>query len=163
MWCSTKSIRVFISWSAYGHVAIADELREAIKSGDLDISCTRNTILYSTVLGYADLVFIDLLTPTLYWPMVEASLGVVGACLRSMLPIFRKCAPRDGFWRVRDDTSFRSLFWFRKHSNSISSRKHLNNEASRSSLRPLPLDSRYTKDKNISTGPEKDAVCDSRW
>ncbi|CAF9930843.1 hypothetical protein IMSHALPRED_008293 [Imshaugia aleurites] len=30
-----------------------------------------------------------ILTPTLYWPMVESSLGVVGACLPSMRPIFR--------------------------------------------------------------------------
>lgn len=29
-----------------------------------------------------------ILTPTLYWPMVESSLGVVGACLPSMRPIF---------------------------------------------------------------------------
>ncbi|KAL2058302.1 hypothetical protein ABVK25_001028 [Lepraria finkii] len=30
----------------------------------------------------------DLLTPTVYWPMVESSLGVVGACLPLLCPIF---------------------------------------------------------------------------
>lgn len=30
----------------------------------------------------------DLLTPTLYWPMVESSLGIVGACMPLMRPIF---------------------------------------------------------------------------
>lgn len=35
----------------------------------------------------ADLT-IDLLTPTIYWPMVESSLGIVGACLPLLRPIF---------------------------------------------------------------------------
>ena len=38
----------------------------------------------------------DLLTPTVYWPMVESSLGVVGACLPIIRPIFT-------------DTSFRKI------------------------------------------------------
>lgn len=29
----------------------------------------------------------DLLTPTVYWPMVESSLGIVGACLPLLRPI----------------------------------------------------------------------------
>ena len=29
----------------------------------------------------------DLLTPTIYWPMVESSLGIVGACLPLLRPI----------------------------------------------------------------------------
>lgn len=29
----------------------------------------------------------DLLTPTVYWPMIESSLGIVGACLPLLRPI----------------------------------------------------------------------------
>ena len=117
--------------------------------------------LHSTVLSHADLITIDLLTPGLYWPMVEASLGVVSACLPSMRPIFKRCVPDDSFWKFRDNASFWSLF--SRHSKPNSSQKHLSNEVSRSSLRSLPLDSRYPMKENVSTGPEKEAVCDERW
>ena len=30
----------------------------------------------------------DLLTPMVYWPMIESSLGIVGACLPLLRPIF---------------------------------------------------------------------------
>ena len=115
--------------------------------------------LYSTVLSHTDLVAIDLLTPGLYWPMVEAALGVVSACLPSMRPIFKRCVPDDGFWRFPDNTSLRSLFG--RHSKPNPSQKHLSNEVSRSSLQSLPLDSR--KEEGILKRPEKEAVCDERW
>ena len=53
---------------------------------------------------------VDLLTPTMYWPMVEASLGIVGACLPLMRPIFKKGLQGDGLKKRTDQSSFWSLF-----------------------------------------------------
>ena len=50
------------------------------------------------------------MTPTMYWPMVEASLGIVGACLPLMRPIFKKGLQGDGLWKRSDQSSFWSLF-----------------------------------------------------
>lgn len=35
----------------------------------------------------------DLFTPTLYWPLVESSLGIVGACLPLYRPIISEIYP----------------------------------------------------------------------
>ena len=35
----------------------------------------------------------DMFTPTLYWPMVESSLGIVGACLPLLRPIISEIYP----------------------------------------------------------------------
>ena len=47
-----------------------------------------------------------MLTPTIYWPMIESSLGIVGACLPLMRPIIQKMSPQDVF------RSFRRVFEF---------------------------------------------------
>ena len=49
---------------------------------------------------------IDMLTPTLYWPLIESSLGIVGACLPLMRPVIQKISPQDVF------RSLRSMFQF---------------------------------------------------
>jgi len=36
-------------------------------------------------------------TPTVYWPMVESSLGIVGACLPLLKPIVSEFGPLHGF------------------------------------------------------------------
>ena len=43
----------------------------------------------------------DLLTPTLYWPMVESSLGIVGACLPLLRPLFINTSPKTIFSSLR--------------------------------------------------------------
>ena len=39
------------------------------------------------------LTYPDMFTPTLYWPMVESSLGIVGACLPLFRPLIRNIYP----------------------------------------------------------------------
>ena len=39
------------------------------------------------------LTYPDMFTPTLYWPMVESSLGIVGACLPLFRPIISEICP----------------------------------------------------------------------
>lgn len=34
-----------------------------------------------------------ILTPTVYWPLIESALGVVGACLPLIKPVFDDCMP----------------------------------------------------------------------
>lgn len=46
----------------------------------------RNISYATEVLHDADISY--LLTPTVYWPMVESSLGIVGACLPLLRPLF---------------------------------------------------------------------------
>ena len=57
-------------------------------------------------LPYANHSQIDMLTPTLSWPMIESSLGIVGACLPLMRPILQKISPQVIF------RSLRSIFEF---------------------------------------------------
>ncbi|KAK3178291.1 hypothetical protein OEA41_000424 [Lepraria neglecta] len=45
-------------------------------------------VFYRIANNAVDLTY--LLTPTIYWPMVESSLGVVGACLPLMGPVFTR-------------------------------------------------------------------------
>ena len=52
---------------------------------------------------------LDLLTPTVYWPMVESSLGVVGACLPLLRPIFTDTPARSIFWSLRTMLSLSSF------------------------------------------------------
>ncbi|CAF9929271.1 MAG: hypothetical protein ALECFALPRED_004287 [Alectoria fallacina] len=57
--------------------------------------------------GDADVTY--LLTPTVYWPMVESSLGIVGACLPLLRPIFTDTPARDTFSSLRAMMSLSSL------------------------------------------------------
>ena len=51
----------------------------------------------------------DLLTPTVYWPMVESSLGIVGACLPLLRPIFTDKPAKNIFSSLRAMMSRSSL------------------------------------------------------
>jgi len=51
--------------------------------------------------------FSYLYTPTVYWPMVESSLGIVGACLPLLRPLFSRGSGGKGFGQVRDLRSVR--------------------------------------------------------
>ena len=75
-------------------------------SNDLDLSCMLLHRGRGIPLPYANRSQIDMLTPTLYWPMIESSLGIVGACLPLMRPILQKISPHDVF------RSLRSMFEF---------------------------------------------------
>ncbi|KAK4692115.1 hypothetical protein P7C71_g5025, partial [Lecanoromycetidae sp. Uapishka_2] len=85
-------------------------------------SVTRLVFTYkiaaATLTGDMDLTY--LLTPIVYWPMVESSLGIVGACLPSMRPVVT-----DGFvgslWTMLSSSSI----WERSRSGSKGSPKML--------------------------------------
>ena len=77
-----------------------------VLSNDLDLSCMFLRRCLGCPLPYANHRKIDMLSPTLYWPMIESSLGIVGACLPLMRPVLQKIPPRDMF------RSFRSMFEF---------------------------------------------------
>lgn len=46
-------------------------------------------------------------TPTVYWPMVESSLGIVGACLPLFRPLFSRGESKKGFGQVKKLRSVR--------------------------------------------------------
>lgn len=52
---------------------------------------------------------IDLLTPTVYWPVVESSLGIVGACLPLLRPVFTDMSAKSILSSVRALISRSSL------------------------------------------------------
>lgn len=54
-------------------------------------------------------------TPTLYWPMVESSLGIVSACLPLMRSVFTKHSPESAIRNLRS-----KLFLVSAHSNRSS-------------------------------------------
>ena len=56
--------------------------------------------------GNVDITY--LMTPTLYWPMIESSLGIVGACLPLMRPLFTGAASK-GFVRKLRKVTFPTL------------------------------------------------------
>lgn len=45
-----------------------------------------NEIVQELNVGFADISYMN--TPLVYWPMVESSLGIVGACLPMLRPLF---------------------------------------------------------------------------
>lgn len=51
--------------------------------------------------------FSYLYTPTVYWPMVESSLGIVGACLPLLRPLFSRGSGGKGLGQVRNLRSVR--------------------------------------------------------
>lgn len=65
-------------------------------------------IIYNTASG-GDPDVSYLLTPTVYWPMVESSLGIVGACLPLLRPIFTDTSAKSIFSSVRALISRSSL------------------------------------------------------
>ena len=46
-------------------------------------------------------------TPTVYWPFIEASIGIVGACLPLYRPLFSSGSGSKGFGQVRNLRSVR--------------------------------------------------------
>ena len=68
-------------------------------AGDEDLTCKFLSLPQSNR-DLADLT-IDLLTPTVYWPMVESSLGIVGACLPLLRPIFTDTRAKNIFSSLR--------------------------------------------------------------
>ncbi|KAF6233129.1 hypothetical protein HO173_008673 [Letharia columbiana] len=64
-------------------------------------------ITYDTAVGDEDLTY--LLTPTVYWPMVESSLGIVGACLPLLRPVFTDSPAKSIFSSLRAMISLSSL------------------------------------------------------
>ena len=50
----------------------------------------------------------DVLSPTLSWPMVESSLGIIGACLPSVRPVFAGCSSLGFARKLRSISYFSS-------------------------------------------------------
>lgn len=69
---------------------------------------------------------IAVLTPIVYWPMVESSLGVVGACLPLLRPIFTDTSAKHTFSSLRAMLSFSSL---RSNGTTTESRDYAKLEA----------------------------------
>lgn len=65
----------------------------------------------------------DLLTPTVYWPMVESSLGIVGACLPLLRPLFTDMSVRKFPSSLRAMLSLSSLR--RHHAGAPSQEFHM--------------------------------------
>ena len=59
--------------------------------------------------GAVDVTYI--LTPTVYWPMVESSLGIVGACLPLLRPLFTGARSK-GFVRKLRKVNFPALTYY---------------------------------------------------
>lgn len=103
----------------------------------------------------------DILTPTVYWLMVEASLGIVGASLPSMRPIVRRYTPEGGFRELRDRTSLRPFFSkISRPLSDLTRRSH--GEAPSSSLESLGEKPGHSDSERPSV-LEDNACCDSRW
>lgn len=81
-------------------------------------------IVFELTVGDNDITY--LLTPTVYWPMVESSLGIVGACLPLLRPIFTNTSAKSVFSSLR---AMVSLVSFRNHNASTLSREYINLEA----------------------------------
>ena len=92
----------------------------------------------------------DILTPTVYWPMVESSLGVVGACLPLLRPLFTDTSVRKFPSSLR---AMLSLPSFRSHHGSAPSQEFHMLEAgsSRAHNRQHWEDSIGSKDNIIIT------------
>ncbi|KAL6722083.1 hypothetical protein ACLMJK_001188 [Lecanora helva] len=55
--------------------------------------------------GDADIAYIT--TPTIYWPMIESAVGIVGACLPLLRPLFSRGSESKRFGQVRNLRSVR--------------------------------------------------------
>ena len=53
-------------------------------------------------------MLIDYLTPIVYWPMIEASLGIVAACLPTLRPMFATWSVDSVLDRLRSGISLPS-------------------------------------------------------
>ncbi len=72
---------------------------------------------HATNSGAVDVTYI--LTPTVYWPMVESSLGVVGACLPLLRPLFTGATSK-GFVRNLRKVHFPTLTYHDPNSSKVS-------------------------------------------
>lgn len=55
---------------------------------------------------HAELIY--LLTPIVYWPMIEASLGVIAACLPTLRPLFKGWSVERFIAGIRSSFTLRS-------------------------------------------------------
>ncbi len=84
---------------------MTDQMVETL-SNDMDLSCMLLRRSLGCTLPFANHSQIDMLTPTLYWPMIESSLGIVGACLPLTRPILQKISPQGVFRGLRSTFEF---------------------------------------------------------
>lgn len=116
-------------------------------------SVTRLVFTYkiaaATLTGDMDLTY--LLTPIVYWPMVESSLGIVGACLPSMRPVFT-----EGFLSGLRSILSPSSIWERSRNGSKQSPnliEDLESNRSDSSMEELRLKMKGSKVPKVSQRP----------
>lgn len=98
-----------------------------------------------------------ILTPTLYWPMVESSLGVVGACLPSMRPIFKDISLESVVRRVR---SFVSISSIGSRESSETNDKSDDSSSAPSTRGLCRKCSQNIERKHDFPNPEKEAISD---
>ena len=91
----------------------------------------------ATQSGAMDVTWI--LTPTLYWPMIESSLGIVGACLPLLRPLFTGATSK-GFVRKLRNVNFPTLTYHDPNGSKGSGTTAVASESSREQGSSSPQD-----------------------
>lgn len=69
-----------------GKLVVFNDIVQELNVGFADISCKGPNKDNFSLFNQSQ--FTDMNTPLVYWPMVESSLGIVGACLPMLRPLF---------------------------------------------------------------------------
>ena len=107
----------------------------------------------------------DILTPTLYWPMIEASLGVVGASLPTMRPIAKRCIPEGSFQKLKSRTTSTWTLFGRRRSSSLDLKAGGDRESEKSpSFHATQAGKPEMRlERSVLVSATDDGCCDSRW
>ena len=81
----------------------------------------------------------DLFTPTIYWPMIESSLGIVGACLPLLRPVVSEIASLESLRSIFSSSSITGA----SSRNTFKSPKTLEEGISKSSPKGSALTSTW--------------------
>ena len=84
---------------------MANVLQNSSRDGKI-CRVIHNLLFSYTLMAYMAL---DFLTPTQYWPMIESSLGILGACLPTYSPLYKKVSLESIIASVRSMISLRSV------------------------------------------------------
>ena len=136
----------------------------AVDSGQVDMACTHPPPHFDPATRFPNSV-LDILTPTLYWPMIEASLGVVGASLPTMRPIAKRCFPVISLQKLRSRTTSTWALFSRRPSSSLDFKRSGGNPESEKvpSVHSSQAGKPGVRDHTVSVTAVDDGCCDHRW
>lgn len=136
----------------------------AVDSGQVDMACTHLPPHFDSATRFPNSV-LDILTPTLYWPMIEASLGVVGASLPTMRPIAKRCLPAISLQKLRSRTTSTWALFSRRPSSSLDFKPSGGNPESEKlpSVHPSQAGKPDLHDHTVPVTAMDDGCCDNRW